>query len=419
MAKKHWMGVALAEQAEKEDVETGDMLRRVAKALSKCSSNTIFDVAWKNYERLCEKDRKEGQDWQKREKPKVVEYVEWRGDGDHEGPLAVVGLAKCKRIQCPLCCYSRSFLRRNAAIEWAKSYDWSDYYVVSLTFTVPHKLLDSATTRGFKGVLDNLNKSLSAFSKWVVDIQRDRARGYKSPFPDSIGFISSLECTFGANGLHPHFHAIFFTKAESDVEKLRQWFRKDRVRVWKKSGGSLLRMPDINEDLSFQVLVKPQEKVGPERIISYINKGLFETISVDQKDKTWSKTSKNIFHLSPTELKYFCVFFEATRGMRFYRSGGICKQIKGISEQVKAWEEGSEEDIINRELKIIFRIANKNKDFPEFWISEYVKRYQRDLEKKALDLSSDEIKKLVRNSWKSFLKEKMENRQKYFDEKFK
>lgn len=403
------MEIRLSKLATELEGKDKDLILDVLGSLRKCSSRTLFDVAWNSYYKRLEEDRKRGEVCI-RLPPAVEEFIDWKGDGEVDGALANVGLAKCKRISCPLCCYSRSFLRRNTAIEWAKNFAWQDYHAVSLTFTISHKLEDSSTPKRFKSKLDNLLTSLKSFSAFCRNLKQ--GNGYISSFPDSIGFISSLECTFGVNGLHPHFHTLFFTKCSEDVQKLREWFKKDRVRVWKQSGGSLLRMPDMNEDRSFQKVATP-DKSGPEKIVAYITKGLFETISVDQKERTWSKTSKNIFHLQDHDLKYFCVFFEATKGVRFYRAGGICKSIPGIAKQVKAWEEGSSEDVVNRKLKTLVRITNKEKKLPPGWVSEFVQTHQKVLTQMAINLPSDAIKSLVEKKWHAFLSEKIQIQQDY------
>lgn len=408
MAKKHWIQSEILRQASTEDPETAIFMRNVANSLAKCSSRTIFDMAWKNYRRLCKKDHKEGLDSSNRSTPKVSEYVDWKGDEESDS-LTVLGLAKCKRIQCPICCMSRSLLRRRNALEWAKEISWNEFYAVSITFTVSHTLSDSDTPKKFLKVLDALTDSLKSFSSYFRSISKSSGRGYKSPNPESLGYISSLECTYGENGLHPHFHTILFTKSIQDVERFREWFRKDRARLWRKSGKSLLRMPDFNEEKSFQILVSPNEKSGPEKIISYVNKGLFETISVVDKDRTWSKSSKNIFQISSDEMKYFCVFFEATRGKRFYRSGGICRQIKGISQQIKDFEEGTKSDVLARKMKTLIRIETEKKNIPQGWISEFVIEKQDQLEKKAIEIESEKIRDLVQNEWINFLKSKIEN----------
>lgn len=405
--KKHWMQSNILKAAEKEDVFTAKMMKSVAESLRKCSSNTLFDVAQKNHLRLCKKDQSEGKDWRQRKKPDVKEYIEVKGEGDHTGGLATIGLAKCKRIQCPLCCFARSYVRRKNALEWANSINWKDYYCVAITFTVPHKLDDSSSVDKFKSKLDLLKSSLNSFANWNRNISTLSSRGYKSNCPESIGYISSLECTFGKNGLHPHFHTIFFTKSKDDVDNLHKWFKRNRVKIWKSSGKKLARMPDENEDKSFQILVRPNEKAGPEKVLSYINKGLFETISIDQKTKA-KGTSKNIFNLSLSELKYFCIFFEATRGVRFYRSGGICKQIRKISEQVEDWESGTPNDVINKQLKRIYRLSSEENGIPSGWISDFADRRVEQLERQAVTLSPKEIRQLVDDDWNNYFTARMQ-----------
>lgn len=407
MAIRYSIIDTLTQQAQIEDGYFSELMKETAYDLKKCSSKTIFEVAQGGYIKNCRKDVRQGQDWKKRELPDVKEYVEWRGEGDHTGNMSTIGLAKCKKIQCPLCCYARSFIRQFNALEWARGRDWSEFYGVSLTFTISHTLEDSSNVKAFKNLLGGLKSSLRKFSHLVSDMQKLNAKRYTSPFPDDLGYISSLECTFGKNGLHPHYHVLFFTKALSDVEKLEKWFRRDRVRMWKMRGGSLLRMPKHNEDRAFEMVLEPSEdrQVAHEKVLAYINKSLFETINSAAKDQARNK-GKNIFRLSPQELKYFCVFFEATRGLRFYRSGGICKEIPGIAAATKAWEEGTKEDVVNRKLNTLVRIENEKKVFPEMWISEWAKKEQKNLEKQALKLPSDDIKELVHESWKEFVRKK-------------
>ena len=407
MTKKHWMQLNIIEAAKAEDQFTAKLMNGVADDLRKCGSRTIFEVAHQNHERLCRKDSDEGKNWRERKLPEAKESVEWKGEGDHNGALATLGLAKCKRIQCPLCCFARSYLRRKNALDWAQEINWKDYYCVALTFTVPHKLSDSSSVSNFKKKLEILKSSLKSFGNWNAERTKTTSRGYKSPCPSDIGYVASMECTFGKNGLHPHFHALFFTKSESDVDNLRKWFRRNRVKVWTSEGKKVNRMPEENEDKSFQVLVKPKENAGPEKILSYINKGLFETISVDQKQKA-KGSSKNIFNLSKSELKYFCIFFEATRGLRFYRSGGICKQIRNISEQVEEWENGTPNEIVNKQLDRICRLSQKDDDIPRGWISDFVKKRQVPLEQQAVHISPKEIRKLVNDEWTLYYEKRKE-----------
>ena len=404
MEKKHWIVAKLYAQAEKErDARLSKSMKEVADCLGACGSRTIWDVANKGYVARCKKAEREGRDWRNIKVPDVEESIEWLGEvGSEDAALSTLGLARCKRVQCPICCYSRSFLRRNLALEWAKEKDWSDYFVIALTFTVPHRLFDSETPQRFKKILDNLSKSLSNFSGWICRSVAGKGKSYLSPLPDSVGFISSLEFTFGKNGLHPHFHSLFFTKSSEDVEALRKWFRRDRVRVWKNGHGKNHRMPDINEDLAFKILVKPLENNNLERVLSYINKGLFETLSMVTKVSLKAE-SKTIFHLSSSELKYFCTFFEATKGKRFYRAGGICKEIRAIKDRVLNESESSSE--VKKYMNRLMKISQKDSNLPSGVVSDFVKKRQSDLEKRAAIMSAADIKKMVASEWNVYLED--------------
>jgi hypothetical protein len=340
-------------------------------------------------------------------KPDVEEYIEWRGkDDDLDGNLSSLGFARCKRIQCPVCCYTRTLLRRNLALDWANEKDWTGYYGVMVTFTVSHKLSDSENSDSFTQVLDRLNLSMKRFSHWFRNLSDKKSRGYKSSDPDSLGYISSLEFTFGKNGLHPHFHTLFFTRSVEDVRHLREFFHKDRVRVWKESGKisgkKLLRMPDDNELKSFEIFCTPKDGAAKESVLRYISKGLFEAMSSVTKVEQKAETSKSIFQLSGHELKYFCTFFESTRGKRFYRAGGVCKSIMGVNE---ALEEKKEEEKVRSSEDLIFKLAQKDK-IPEGWVTEFLRTNKSDFDKSLPHLSVRAIKKKLSEMWDEFRKEK-------------
>jgi hypothetical protein len=285
------------------------------------------------------------------------------------------------------------------ALEWSRRKDWSEYYGVMLTFTVSHKLSDSETKTSFSEVLDNLDTSLKKFSNWFRNITSDAPRAYKSTNPDSLGYISSLEFTFGNNGLHPHFHTVFLTKSSEDVGRLREFFKRDRARVWTESGLSLARMPDFNEDESFKIFLVPGNETPAEKVMSYVSKGLFETLSSVTKDRQRGEGSKSIFQLSGNELKYFCTFFESTKGKRFYRSGGICKEIPSVSE---ALENNDLDEKRRSKFETIVRIADK----PEGWVTEFVKSHRREIDQICPNLGSQSIKTSMVQSWNNFVEKK-------------
>jgi hypothetical protein len=392
MTRKHWIATNLVNQAKGEDYETSERMLAVANHLRKCGSTTLWDLANRGYEHRLSLNKPA-------KKPEVEEYFEWRGEKSEDGKLANLGLVRCERIQCPVCCYSRTILRRDLALEWSRTKDWSEYYGVMLTFTVSHRLSDSETSASFEVVLGSLDTSLKRFASWFRDISKTKKVGYKSLCPDSLGYISSLEFTFGRNGLHPHFHTIFLTKSSEDVDRLREFFRKDRVRIWTESGHSLSRMPNFNEDESFKIFLVPGNETPAEKVMSYVSKGLFETLSSVTKERQSGEGSKSIFQLSGHELKYFCTFFESTKGKRFYRSGGICKEIPSVSD---ALENNDLDEKRRSKFETIVRIADK----PEGWVTEFVKSHRREIDQICPNLGSQSIGTSMVQSWNDFVEKK-------------
>lgn len=400
MSTKHWIVGALLKQALLENEEAAKMMREIAEHLTKCGSTTIWDVANRGYL----KRRKTNPNISP---PDIEETVEWRGEDSNTGRLSLLGLARCHRVQCPLCSYVQTIIRRDFALEWAKNQDWSGYYGVFMTFTVSHKLSDSETVTRFKKTLERLDKPIKRYSVWFNNLTKTTRQGYISPFPESLGSLSSLEITFGKNGLHPHFHTMFLTKSKEDVEKLREFFRKDRVKVWKESGGSLLRMPNENEDKSFVVFLTPHEGVGidaSEKVLQYVSKGLFETLSPVTKDEQREQTSKSIFKLSGHDLRYFCTFFEATKRKRFYRAGGICKGISKLKDEQKDREV---EEEIRSKVESIIKISAEEYDLNSGFVTEFYKRNRKEFEATFPHLSASEIRQKTLEKWLQFSMGKM------------
>jgi hypothetical protein len=378
--------------AKRSGPELSERFEEVAKALGKCQAMTIWDVAHSSYERR----------WAKGENPKppkVEEYFSVKTDSKPTGKLAVLGLARCCRTTCPVCCYSKVIPRRNLALEWMAGRDWSGYYGVFLTFTVHHKLKDSESVASFKPVLEGLCKSLGRFSEWFKGIGKKSRDGYVSPCPHDLGYLSTLEVTFGKNGLHPHFHVLFLTKAESDILKLKEFFKKDRVRVWKSAGKSLLRMPDVNEDHSFKVFLTPGESLSKEKVLSYLSKGLYETLSSTTKTEQKAETSKSIFNLSEGELKYFVTFFESTKGKRFYRAGGICRQ---ITKYMDGKDQDGEDKSLSQGLVERFALNAKKDGLDPGVISVFVRKNRREILNNISHLSGEEISVYVNQVYEKF-----------------
>jgi hypothetical protein len=364
----------------------------VAAALDRCQAATLWDVADRSYQRRL----KAGKD---PEVPRVDDFFGIKTDLTPRGKLAVVGLARCCRTTCPVCCYSKVIPRRNLALKWMAARDWSDYYGVFLTFTVPHTLKDSESADSFKPVLESLCKSLERFSEWFKGIGKKSRDGYMSPCPKDLGYLSTLEVTFGKNGLHPHFHVLLLTKSESDVLKLKEFFSKDRVRVWKSAGKSLLRMPDINEAQSFKIFLTPGENLSKEKVLSYLSKGLYETLSSTTKTEQKSETSKSIFNLSEDELKYFVTFFESTKGKRFYRAGGICRE---ITKFMDGKDQEGEDKSLAQGLVERFMISAEKDGLDPGVVSRFVHAHRWEILKDISQLSGEEISAHVHQVYEKF-----------------
>jgi hypothetical protein len=198
---------------------------------------------------------------------------------------------------------------------------------------------------------------------------------------------------------------MFLTKSLEDVERLREFFRKDRVRVWKEGGGSLLRMPNENEDKSFQIFLTPSENgaVASEKIVQYVSKGLFETLSSVTKDDQKESTSKSIFSLTGHDLKYFCTFFEATKRKRFYRAGGICKGISKLKDKPKDEEIENE---IRSQVESIIKISADEYGLPPGIVTEFYKKNRKDFESTFPFLSASEIRQKTLEKWMRFSMER-------------
>jgi len=120
------------------------------------------------------------------------------------------GLQVCSSVWCCPVCASKISERRRvelaAAIATAQAMGWS---VFLLTLTVPHGLGDDVAV-----ILDQMMK---AWAKLNQGRAGESLRG-------SIGLqgtVRALEVTHGANGFHPHFHALLFLEGELTPDQVQ------------------------------------------------------------------------------------------------------------------------------------------------------------------------------------------------------
>lgn len=135
------------------------------------------------------------------------------------GRARYTGLQTCGSVwACPVCAAKigeRRRLELEQAVQQAKALGLSVYL---LTATVPHGLGDCVDT-----MLDRMmaawrgTSSTRSGSAWRQSI-------------GLVGTVRALEVTYGANGFHPHFHALVFARGQLAPEQLRcgflpQWQR--------------------------------------------------------------------------------------------------------------------------------------------------------------------------------------------------
>lgn len=127
------------------------------------------------------------------------------------GRASFAGLATCGSVwACPVCAARVGAKRREEvgrAVDWAYS---SNLQPVMVTLTFPHRAWHSL--KALLTAQSKAQKSLRSGRPWTAFV---RHQGYK-------GLIQSLEVTHGANGWHPHTHALWFVRRDADAEAIRE-----------------------------------------------------------------------------------------------------------------------------------------------------------------------------------------------------
>ena len=120
------------------------------------------------------------------------------------------GLQVCSSVWCCPVCASKISERRRvelaAAIATAQAMGWRVYL---LTLTVPHGLGDDVAV-----MLDQMTKAWSRLNQGKSGEKLRSAIGLQ-------GTVRALEVTHGANGFHPHFHALLFLDCELTPEDVQ------------------------------------------------------------------------------------------------------------------------------------------------------------------------------------------------------
>lgn len=131
------------------------------------------------------------------------------------------GLATCGSAStCPICESVISERRANelrAAFKQAKA---MGLHIQLLTFTIPH---------GFGDDIEDLRPKLSEAQQRFFN---GKPWQKKREQYGIVAYARSIECRFGANGWHPHFHFIVFS--EKPLPKTKLLDKTDQSKRWRK-----------------------------------------------------------------------------------------------------------------------------------------------------------------------------------------
>lgn len=131
-------------------------------------------------------------------------------------------VATCGSVwACPPC---SSVIQNRRRPEVQHGVDWAyenGYQVTMITFTFPH--------RSFQRLKDMLDSQAKAFKIFRQGSPWER---FKKRY-GLVGFIRSLENTYGANGWHPHTHELWITEGLTVVQRAE--FERIIRRRWKKA----------------------------------------------------------------------------------------------------------------------------------------------------------------------------------------
>lgn len=132
-----------------------------------------------------------------------------------DGVAHFAGIETCGRVWlCPVCAAKIRTRRGDEIAEAAGRWIGQGGGVYFATATLPHDQGDALTAS--LNVLAKCWRALTSGKGY----QTDKARF------GVVGNIVAKEVTHGANGWHPHIHALMCTQTELDVHRLCEWFHR-------------------------------------------------------------------------------------------------------------------------------------------------------------------------------------------------
>ncbi len=121
------------------------------------------------------------------------------------------GLQVCSSVWvCPVCAAKISERRRAELLAAIEAHKAAGGVVVLVTLTNPHYM-----GQGLEGLLKRQQRAFDFFKSGRP------ARNLRDSF-GLVGYVRSLEVTYGANGWHPHYHELWFLRSQVDLLSLQK-----------------------------------------------------------------------------------------------------------------------------------------------------------------------------------------------------
>ena len=127
--------------------------------------------------------------------------------GVTQGKAFYQGLQVCAMPwACPVCASKISERRRHEVAKAMKQAEALGLQVHLLTLTIPHGIGDDVSA-----LVSKMGKAWTSLWQGRRGVERRESLGL-------VGHIRALEVTHGANGFHPHYHALMFFDPERSTE---------------------------------------------------------------------------------------------------------------------------------------------------------------------------------------------------------
>ena len=223
------------------------------------------------------------------------------GAGGHQ---YVSGVASCGRLGvCPVCA-PKVRATRAADIEAAvEAWHALGNTVVFTTFTVPHSRADS------------LSSVLAAVREGWRHVSHSSSGRRAKVDSGSVGFIRSLEVTYGSNGWHAHIHALLFCPPDVLFTAfVRPWQNFFKMKGWQF-------VPRVSCDV--RIISPGSSELGIGAYLGKLGQTWGAGLELARADLKRSKavTPQQILELAASGDKQYyalwCEWEKATKGVRW------------------------------------------------------------------------------------------------------